>query len=86
MTEKCNNGKPWSLPEDELLRAAVADYGENDSWKLVAERVPGRTNKACRKVRTSPGWHSHSASERAAGIALASLTVAEHHQKALVTE
>jgi hypothetical protein len=51
MTEKCV-GKPWSPQEDELLKAAVALHGEQDNWKAVAEFVPGRTNKACRKVRT----------------------------------
>ena len=49
MTEKCV-GKPWTPEEDELLRTAVAIHGEQDNWKLVAEGVPGRTNKACRKV------------------------------------
>lgn len=42
-------GRPWSAEEDTQLRAAVALHGENDNWKMVAEMVPGRTNKACRK-------------------------------------
>ena len=43
-------GKPWTQHEDSLLTQAVAVYGENDNWKNVASCVPGRTNKACRKV------------------------------------
>ncbi|OBZ79994.1 Myb-like protein L [Grifola frondosa] len=43
-------GKPWTPYEDNLLTQAVAIYGENESWKSVALSVPGRTNKACRKV------------------------------------
>lgn len=50
MKEK-NVGKPWSKDEDELLLSAVAIHGEADNWKNVALCVPGRTNKACRKVR-----------------------------------
>ncbi|KAL1739295.1 hypothetical protein HDZ31DRAFT_85949 [Schizophyllum fasciatum] len=42
-------GRPWTAEEDAQLRAAVALHGENDNWKTVAEMVPGRTNKACRK-------------------------------------
>ncbi|KAI6045097.1 hypothetical protein EDC04DRAFT_3105251 [Pisolithus marmoratus] len=42
-------GRPWTAQEDELLARAVAEHGENDNWKRVAECVPGRTNKACRK-------------------------------------
>lgn len=48
-------GTPWTTEEDNLLRTAVALYGECDNWKQVALSVPGRTNKACRKVR----FHSH---------------------------
>ena len=54
MTERCV-GKPWSPEEDKLLREAVARHGEHDNWKAVAECVPGRTNKACRKVCTVCG-------------------------------
>ena len=43
-------GTPWRPDEDALLRDAVDRYGENDNWKLVAKHVPGRSNKACRKV------------------------------------
>lgn len=43
-------GRPWTTDEDTLLRQAVATHGENDQWKAVALSVPGRTNKACRKV------------------------------------
>ncbi|KAF8971449.1 hypothetical protein BDZ97DRAFT_1786576 [Flammula alnicola] len=44
-----NISRPWSEEEDLQLRQAVALYGENDNWKIVALGVPGRTNKACRK-------------------------------------
>lgn len=43
-------GKPWTKEEDELLTQAVAVHGEVDNWKTIALSVPGRTNKACRKV------------------------------------
>jgi hypothetical protein len=43
-------GVPWTTQEDYLLTQAVAQYGESDNWKLVAICVPGRSNKACRKV------------------------------------
>jgi hypothetical protein len=43
-------GRPWNQHEDSLLKQAVAIHGENDNWKIVALSVPGRTNKACRKV------------------------------------
>lgn len=43
-------GRPWSTDEDNLLKQAVAVHGENDNWKTIALSVPGRTNKACRKV------------------------------------
>ncbi|KAF7367282.1 hypothetical protein MSAN_00790200 [Mycena sanguinolenta] len=39
----------WTAHEDELLIAAVKNFGEHDNWKTVAQSVPGRTNKACRK-------------------------------------
>lgn len=44
-------GQPWTQDEDGLLRQAVAVHGAQDNWKKVAQCVPGRTNKACRKVR-----------------------------------
>jgi len=43
-------GRPWTKHEDNLLKQAVDIHGENDNWKTVALSVPGRTNKACRKV------------------------------------
>lgn len=49
MTAERSVGRPWTTHEDELLARAVAEHGENDNWKRVAECVPGRTNKACRK-------------------------------------
>jgi hypothetical protein len=47
-------GRPWNTYEDDLLKQAVAIHGENDKWKTVALSVPGRTNKACRKVSFVP--------------------------------
>ncbi|TFK57621.1 hypothetical protein OE88DRAFT_1651452 [Heliocybe sulcata] len=44
-----NVGRPWTAQEDALLRQAVAIHGESDNWKTIAQSVPGRTNKACRK-------------------------------------
>lgn len=44
-------GRPWTAEEDKLLTDAVEIHGQNDNWKQVALAVPGRTNKACRKVR-----------------------------------
>jgi hypothetical protein len=44
-------GRPWSAYEDLLLSKAVADFDGEADWKTIAQRVPGRTNKACRKVR-----------------------------------
>jgi len=35
---------------DALLRQAVAQYGDNENWKIIAAAIAGRTNKACRKV------------------------------------
>ena len=43
-------GRPWSAYEDLLLSKAVADFDGEADWKTIAQRVPGRTNKACRKV------------------------------------
>ena len=43
--------RPWSEEEDDGLRRGVAKYGVIEQWKVIAaEFVPGRTNKACRKV------------------------------------
>ena len=53
MTER-GLGKPWTPVEDSLLKAAVSQFGDHDNWKNVATLVPGRTNKACRKVRGVP--------------------------------
>jgi len=42
--------RAWTEEEDDLLRSAVAEHGDGPGvWKTVAERIPGRTNKACRK-------------------------------------
>lgn len=43
-------GRPWSAHEDLLLSRAVAEFDGEADWKTIAQRVPGRTNKACRKV------------------------------------
>ena len=43
-------GRPWSAHEDLLLSRAVAEFDGEADWKTIALRVPGRTNKACRKV------------------------------------
>lgn len=42
-------GRPWSAHEDLLLSDAVAEFDGEADWKTIAQRVPGRTNKACRK-------------------------------------
>ncbi|KAH9004210.1 hypothetical protein EDB86DRAFT_2887376 [Lactarius hatsudake] len=42
-------GRPWSAHEDILLSRAVAEFDGEADWKTIAQRVPGRTNKACRK-------------------------------------
>lgn len=36
----------WSPEEDELLRAAVKEFGEK-RWKDIALRIPGRTHVQC---------------------------------------
>ena len=43
----------YFLP-DKLLTEAVKIHGERDNWKNVALSVPGRSNKACRKVTSPP--------------------------------
>ena len=51
MSNNGNCGRPWTPYEDDLLRAAVVIHGDNtEKWKTIALSVPGRTNKACRKV------------------------------------
>jgi hypothetical protein len=46
--------RPWSKEEDDLLKCAIETHGTRDNWKAVAAAVPGRTNKACRKVGGFP--------------------------------
>ncbi|THH12145.1 hypothetical protein EW145_g164 [Phellinidium pouzarii] len=59
MSKQGNLGRPWTPYEDKLLTDAVQIYGENtEKWKTIALSVPGRTNKACRKVSTSRWLHS----------------------------
>lgn len=44
-------GRPWNSDEDAKLINAVQMYGDDtEKWKTIAAYVPGRTNKACRKV------------------------------------
>lgn len=43
--------RPWTQEEDRLLVQAMAQHGNFESWKDIANVVPGRTNKACRKVQ-----------------------------------
>ncbi len=70
-------GRPWSTYEDILLSKAVAESDGEADWKLIAQRVPGRTNKACRKVcfsRLSPIFSSGGSSETSV-LAMASLAI-----------
>ncbi|KAJ2717182.1 myb-like DNA-binding protein bas1 [Coemansia spiralis] len=39
----------WTGSEDELLKRAVAQFGEDRQWVKVAQQVPGRTNLQCRQ-------------------------------------
>lgn len=32
------------------MRSGVAEHGDTEHWKTIALSVPGRSNKACRKV------------------------------------
>ncbi|EPE06540.1 myb-like dna-binding protein bas1 [Ophiostoma piceae UAMH 11346] len=45
--------KLWSAEEDALLRSLVERYGDargsQSKWKVVADKIPGRTTKDCRK-------------------------------------
>lgn len=62
MNRQVTLGRPWTPEEDEQLINAVRFHGDNtDKWKIIALAVPGRTNKACRKVR--PTFQLHSKSE-----------------------
>ncbi|EOA86197.1 uncharacterized protein SETTUDRAFT_110184 [Exserohilum turcica Et28A] len=46
--------RKWSLSEDQKLREGVeAQQGEVKDWCIIAESLPGRTNKDCRKR-----WHN----------------------------
>ena len=70
MVESSNQGRPWTPQEDQLLVQAVAIYGEKERWKTIALHVPGRTNKACRKVRFSYASFSGMVFSDDAGMAL----------------
>ncbi|KAJ2647574.1 myb-like DNA-binding protein bas1 [Coemansia sp. RSA 1285] len=39
----------WTSEEDELLKQAVRQYGEDRQWVKVAQQVPGRSNLQCRQ-------------------------------------
>ncbi|KAJ2608914.1 myb-like DNA-binding protein bas1 [Coemansia sp. RSA 1365] len=39
----------WTADEDELLKRAVKQFGEDRQWVKVAQQVPGRTNLQCRQ-------------------------------------
>ncbi|KAI9480086.1 myb-like DNA-binding protein bas1 [Coemansia sp. RSA 989] len=39
----------WTPHEDELLKRAVKQFGEDRQWVKVAQQVPGRTNLQCRQ-------------------------------------
>ncbi|KAJ2817615.1 myb-like DNA-binding protein bas1 [Coemansia erecta] len=39
----------WTPEEDELLKRAVKQFGEDRQWVKVAQQVPGRTNLQCRQ-------------------------------------
>ena len=71
-----NVGRPWTLEEDALLTAAVSVYGhDTERWKVIALLVPGRTNKACRKVSvSSPPALRLKSSLRVAALAAFALT------------
>lgn len=43
---KVSKPRHWHRKEDQLLRAAVAQYG-NKHWKKIAEHVPGRNHTQC---------------------------------------
>jgi hypothetical protein len=43
----------WSLEEDELLRAVIAEKGAKD-WSIIASHLIGRCGKQCRER-----WHNH---------------------------
>ena len=75
-------GKPWTKDEDSLLIQAVKVHGENDNWKTIALYVPGRTNKACRKVCCVCRYYTP-VKIRTSSAAVASFLVSEYHQKAL---
>jgi hypothetical protein len=48
-----NIGKPWTSQEDRILVEQVAVHGDVDKWKTICLAIPGRSNKACRKVLIS---------------------------------
>ena len=41
--------KVWTVEEDALLRSLIERYGEargsQSKWKIVADKIPGRTTK-----------------------------------------
>lgn len=49
MQEK-GTSRAWTQEEDDLLVQVMNRNGGFENWKEVATLIPGRTNKACRKV------------------------------------
>jgi myb proto-oncogene protein len=45
-SKKTKTAKRWSVQENQLLKAAVAIYGEKN-WKTIAQFVPGRNHTQC---------------------------------------
>ncbi|KAF9647188.1 putative Myb-like protein A [Thelephora ganbajun] len=39
----------WTAGEDSILVEAVLAAGSRICWNTIAERLPGRSNKSCRK-------------------------------------
>ena len=62
MQEK-GTSRAWTQEEDDLLVQVMNRNGGFENWKEVATLIPGRTNKACRKVCLSAvlfvGPYSH---------------------------
>ena len=62
MSKPSVQGRQWTPHEDKLLTEAVSIYGDNtEKWKIIALSVPGRTNKACRKVCEKNYAYTHQA-------------------------
>lgn len=81
MTKACSHRNDGVFvligPQDRLLRDAVEKYGDHDNWKAIAEKIPGRSNKACRKVNTTTSFFYASMNETPVLEALASFFVTD---------